>query len=328
MVTHSTTNPPVRSLSTGERTGSSVLSDLWPYVTGVGGLPGSCTPNRRRSRSGGEVITATQGRHGHPATTSSRPTSARTAARGVPRPRVAAVARTRPPLRARKACARARVCVRPLRGRGPARPSPAAETVRPRSAPRQRWRVYESERIGSQPVQVGGRLRGARREPRGARGARRGNVRPTRSPLPLWVERLDPSVRRDRDASPAAERPASGIPEVRRPPPWIYSRGPFRSDPRPSRRVTAGPPKRSSRRGRSQGGTPANRGPSWASARRFLVAVYAGPSGVPRGRSLDRSHGGRQRPATEALHRTAQCRQRWSLWTIGRWLPSHLDTRG
>ena len=33
VVTHRTTNPTVHSLSTGERTGSSVLCDLWPYVT-------------------------------------------------------------------------------------------------------------------------------------------------------------------------------------------------------------------------------------------------------------------------------------------------------
>lgn len=32
VVTHRSTSPPVRSLSTGERTGSSVLCDLWPYV--------------------------------------------------------------------------------------------------------------------------------------------------------------------------------------------------------------------------------------------------------------------------------------------------------
>ncbi|EMC97812.1 hypothetical protein BAUCODRAFT_404627 [Baudoinia panamericana UAMH 10762] len=32
VVTHRSTNPPVRSLSTGERTGSSILCDLWPYV--------------------------------------------------------------------------------------------------------------------------------------------------------------------------------------------------------------------------------------------------------------------------------------------------------
>ncbi|KYG39636.1 hypothetical protein M433DRAFT_79699, partial [Acidomyces richmondensis BFW] len=32
VVTHRSTNPPVHSLSTGERTGSSVLCDLWPYV--------------------------------------------------------------------------------------------------------------------------------------------------------------------------------------------------------------------------------------------------------------------------------------------------------
>ena len=32
MVTHYTTSLPVRGLSTGERTGSSVLRDLWPYV--------------------------------------------------------------------------------------------------------------------------------------------------------------------------------------------------------------------------------------------------------------------------------------------------------
>ena len=32
MVTHRTTSPPVRSLSSGERTGSSVLCDLWSYV--------------------------------------------------------------------------------------------------------------------------------------------------------------------------------------------------------------------------------------------------------------------------------------------------------
>ena len=32
VVTHRTTSPPVRSLSSGERTGSSVLCDLWSYV--------------------------------------------------------------------------------------------------------------------------------------------------------------------------------------------------------------------------------------------------------------------------------------------------------
>ena len=32
VVTHRSTSPPVRSLSTGERTGSSVFCDLWPYV--------------------------------------------------------------------------------------------------------------------------------------------------------------------------------------------------------------------------------------------------------------------------------------------------------
>ena len=35
VVTHRSTNYPVRSLSTGERTGSSVLCDLWPYVERV-----------------------------------------------------------------------------------------------------------------------------------------------------------------------------------------------------------------------------------------------------------------------------------------------------
>ncbi|KXL44866.1 hypothetical protein M433DRAFT_67868, partial [Acidomyces richmondensis BFW] len=35
VVTHRSTNPPVHSLSTGERTGSSVLCDLWPYVMGI-----------------------------------------------------------------------------------------------------------------------------------------------------------------------------------------------------------------------------------------------------------------------------------------------------
>ena len=34
VVTHRTTSPPVRSLSSGERTGSSVLCDLWSYVLG------------------------------------------------------------------------------------------------------------------------------------------------------------------------------------------------------------------------------------------------------------------------------------------------------
>lgn len=32
VVTRRSTNPPVHSLSTGERTGSSVFCDLWPYV--------------------------------------------------------------------------------------------------------------------------------------------------------------------------------------------------------------------------------------------------------------------------------------------------------
>ena len=34
VVTHCSTNPPVRSLSSGERTGSSILCGLWPYVVG------------------------------------------------------------------------------------------------------------------------------------------------------------------------------------------------------------------------------------------------------------------------------------------------------
>ncbi|KAH9814279.1 6-aminohexanoate-dimer hydrolase, partial [Teratosphaeria destructans] len=37
VVTHRSTNPPVHSLSSGERTGSSVLCDLWPYVVIHGG---------------------------------------------------------------------------------------------------------------------------------------------------------------------------------------------------------------------------------------------------------------------------------------------------
>ena len=37
VVTHRSTNHPVRSLSTGERTGTSVFCDLWPYVV-VDGL--------------------------------------------------------------------------------------------------------------------------------------------------------------------------------------------------------------------------------------------------------------------------------------------------
>ena len=32
VVTHRSTNRPVRCLSSGERTGSSVFTDLWPYV--------------------------------------------------------------------------------------------------------------------------------------------------------------------------------------------------------------------------------------------------------------------------------------------------------
>ena len=32
MVTHRSTNSPIDSLSTGERTGSSIFHHLWPYI--------------------------------------------------------------------------------------------------------------------------------------------------------------------------------------------------------------------------------------------------------------------------------------------------------
>lgn len=38
MVTHYSTNYPIRCLSSPERTGWSVLSDLWPYVMELDGL--------------------------------------------------------------------------------------------------------------------------------------------------------------------------------------------------------------------------------------------------------------------------------------------------
>ena len=49
VVTHRTTSPPVRSLSSGERTGSSVLCDLWSYV-----------PDRRRAEY---IYAGGRGRH-------------------------------------------------------------------------------------------------------------------------------------------------------------------------------------------------------------------------------------------------------------------------
>ena len=50
VVTHRTTSPPVRSLSSGERTGSSVLCDLWSYV--LGGGPRELIVPRGGARSG------------------------------------------------------------------------------------------------------------------------------------------------------------------------------------------------------------------------------------------------------------------------------------
>jgi hypothetical protein len=39
MVTHLTTNPPVRCLNRAERTGSLVVNVLWSYVEDVGEIP-------------------------------------------------------------------------------------------------------------------------------------------------------------------------------------------------------------------------------------------------------------------------------------------------
>ena len=52
VVTHRTTSPPVRSLSSGERTGSSVLCDLWSYVLEMPRGKHIYLPTRPRTAAG------------------------------------------------------------------------------------------------------------------------------------------------------------------------------------------------------------------------------------------------------------------------------------